>query len=240
MRYWFSFCLIFVIKHLAMLLFRFKFKWLSPMKRKDWSEVKLIVLLNHTSLFEPVFLRAAPNHFIWRLAKHFTIPGADKTWQRPMVGRFFKLLLPGAISISRTRDESWDKFMHEALNNAIVGILPEGRMRRRNGLDTKNRPMSIKYGVADIIAQLEGGKILFVYSGGLHQIQAPGEKKVRLFRTVRAKFEVVDLDDYKARLVAQKDLDFADAVVSDFSQRQTLHTPSPIAFRPREAPPINR
>ena len=44
---------------------------------KQWSEVRLVVFLNHTSLFETLFIRLAPFSFIWRLSNRLLALGAD-------------------------------------------------------------------------------------------------------------------------------------------------------------------
>src|SRR5690606_9625185 len=139
-------------------------------------EVRLVVFLNHTSLFEPLFIRFAPWSFVWNIAHKVIVPGADVTLERPLAGRVLKVLLPGVIPITRKADESWEHFLSLVNGDVITAILPEGRMKRRNGLGKEGKPMSVRGGVADILERLEQGKLLFVYSGGLHHIQCPGER----------------------------------------------------------------
>ncbi|BDX05941.1 hypothetical protein MACH26_14620 [Planctobacterium marinum] len=168
-------------------------------------EVKLLVLLNHTSLFEPLFIRFAPWRLIWLLAYKLVIPGADITMRRPMAGRILKALMPGCIPITRKNDHSWIHFLSQVNEQKITAILPEGRMKRRNGLDKFGKPMSVRGGVADILECLDEGKILFVYSGGLHHIQAPGDKWPNLFKTLRANMELVNIKDYKRQFSVKTD-----------------------------------
>lgn len=214
----FSFVLLMLIKWLGTCLYRFDVKWLSKEGLEVGKDIRLIVLLNHTSLFEPLFIRVAPTGLIWWLCQHILIPGADVTTQRPIVGRFLKIILPGIVPISRKRDESWHHFLAQITPKSIVAIMPEGRMKRANGLDKFGKPMSIKNGVADILRCFDSGKILFVYSGGLHHVQIPGQHLPRLFKIIKVNLEMLDVVAYKQQfnVVAQ---DFSDAVVADMQHR---------------------
>ncbi len=80
----------------------------------------------------------------------------------------------------------------------MVMILPEGRMMRRNGLDSNGQPMTVRGGIADILDAIPDGRMLLAYSGGLHHVQAPGDGLPRLFRSIRLNLEAVDIADYRA------------------------------------------
>ena len=198
-----SFFVLSGVKYLASIFYRFDVKWLSEQSKVNWKEVKLIIFLNHTSLYEPIFLRVAPNSFIWRLSRNLVVPGADITLNRPVVGRFFKTIVPGAVSISRKRDSSWSRFMGKITPQSVVAILPEGRMKRKNGLDKHGKPMSIRGGIADILHHMTEGNALFVYSGGLHHIQSPGQILPKIFKRVKVNLELIDIEQYK-RLIEAK------------------------------------
>ena len=71
------------LKLLSRIFYRPDFGWIGPTPKDPW-DVRLVVFLNHTSLFEPVFLSGVPTRFIWRLAAHGVIPAADKTTGRPL------------------------------------------------------------------------------------------------------------------------------------------------------------
>ena len=58
--------------------------------------------------------------------------------------------------------------------DAMVLILPEGRMKRATGLDSEGKPMTVRGGIADILETIGEGRMLLAYSGGLHHVQAPG------------------------------------------------------------------
>ena len=95
--------------------------------------MRLLVFLNHTSLFEPVFAAVVPNRFLWRLASRGVLPAAKKTIDRPLVGRFFRLLGRRVVPISRKRDATWREVLASVAGDSMVAIAPEGRMRRATG-----------------------------------------------------------------------------------------------------------
>ena len=199
-----SFLFMGLVKVLSYLFYRGERVWLSREQEEGMKDVRLMVLLNHTSLFEPLFIRFAPWHWVWMLAQKLVVPGADITMKRPMTGRLLKALMPGCIPITRKNDHSWLHFLSHVRSDAITCILPEGRMKRRNGKDKFGKPMSVRGGVADILACLDEGKILFVYSGGLHHVQAPGDRWPSLFKTIKANLELVDVAEYKRQLLDKK------------------------------------
>lgn len=212
------------IKLLATIAYRFKIVWFGRPAFDDWKEIRLIVLLNHTSLFEPLFLRLAPYKFIWKMSKDILLPGADVTMLRPVFGKFIKLLLPGCTPISRKKDETWQYFLSQIKPHSLLAILPEGRMKRKNGLDKMGNSMSVRGGIADIIEVLDKGKILFIYSGGLHHIQSPGEKFPKLFKTISVNLEAIPLIDYK-NLMSKGSDNFKQNVMADLNFRLTHLTP---------------
>ncbi|MCW9016532.1 MAG: hypothetical protein OQJ89_06195, partial [Kangiellaceae bacterium] len=99
-----SYLMLSSVKFLSSVFYRYDITWLNTNKRNvDWDNIRLIVFLNHTSLYEPIFIRVAPNRFLWRISRNLVVPGADITMNRPVVGRFFKFLLPGLVSITRKK-----------------------------------------------------------------------------------------------------------------------------------------
>ena len=202
MRSLFSFTIINIVKLLSRIFYRFDVKWLDDATSRKWEEVRLIIFLNHTSLFEPIFLSQAPTAFTWQISKNIVIPGADITINRPIVGRFFKWLIPGIVSISRKRDSTWQSFMQSISHQSIVAILPEGRMKRKGGLDKHGQPMSARGGIADILSYMHKGKVLFVYSGGLHHVQTPGQRFPRIFKKVKVNLEMINIEHYKKSIFA--------------------------------------
>ncbi|MCC2607260.1 1-acyl-sn-glycerol-3-phosphate acyltransferase [Planctobacterium marinum] len=227
----FSFMCLAFIKVFASVFYRGRPVWLSAEKEEAMQQVKLLVFLNHTSLFEPLFIRFAPWSWLWTLSHKLVVPGADITLQRPMTGRILKALMPGCVPITRKNDHSWLYFLSQVNDQKVTAILPEGRMKRRNGLDKFGKPMSVRGGVADILECLDEGKILFVYSGGLHHIQAPGDKWPNLFKTLKANMELVNIRDYKQQLLNSADnfierqKAFKVRVIEDMNRRLTECVP---------------
>ncbi|HLP52449.1 MAG TPA: 1-acyl-sn-glycerol-3-phosphate acyltransferase [Chitinophagales bacterium] len=194
-----SFIILLSIKGLTNIFYRFRIGW--PKETIRWNDVRLIVFLNHTSLYEPLFIGFLPIKFLWMLSKRMAIPGATKTMDRPIVGFFFKLFSPGMVPITRKRDNTWDYFLESLQPDSIIIIAAEGRMMRKNGLDLDGKKMNVRPGVADVLKGLNTGQMVFAYSGGLHHIQVPGEGAPRLFKTIKMNLEVFDIPDYKAMFI---------------------------------------
>ncbi|MGK0443828.1 MAG: hypothetical protein ACJA1U_000756 [Bermanella sp.] len=220
------FILMCTLKLICSVLYRFELRWLSDENFKQFKDVRLIVFLNHTSLFEPLFIGACPLSVLWRLSGELIAPGADITLNdRPIVGKIYHSLLPGLVPITRKKDESWQHFMSLVSKDTLVAILPEGRMKRSSGLDKHGNAMTVRGGVADILEVKEHGKILFVYSGGLHHIQSPGDKLPKVFKTIRANVQIMDIQAYKDSLPFEFGHDFREEVVADMQRRLETHVP---------------
>lgn len=202
MRTLLGFLLLSGVKVFSHLFFRGIFQW-KPESKENFRDVKLIIFLNHTSLYEPLFLQAAPFSFLWRLTHHAHIPGADVTLNRPIVGKFWKMLIPNISTITRKRDESWDIFMKEIDERSVIILAPEGRMKRPDGLDKFGHKMTVRGGVADIIDKLHEGKMMICLSGGLHHVQAPGILIPKLFKTIKMNFVTLEINDYLKQFSAE-------------------------------------
>ena len=220
------FLILFGVRLAAKVFYRFKVEWVGSPPRDRWKHHRIVALLNHTSLYEPLFLGLCPLSFLWRLARHGVVPIASKTADRAVVGRFFGLLAQNVISITRARDESWFEVLRRIDPDAMVAILPEGRMKRANGLDSEGRPMTVRGGIADILESIGEGRMLLAYSGGLHHVQVPGETNPRLFQTIRMRLELVDIDSYREQMMAvYGPKGFKKAVAEDLERRRDLHSP---------------
>jgi hypothetical protein len=215
------------IKLFARAFYTVKLTWLHPLDTDPWKNIKLIALLNHTSLFEPLFLGAAPWRLLWRIAGRIIAPGADVTMDRPVAGWFLKYIAPKMVPISRERDETWDRFLNTIESDSVVIIAPEGRMRRANGLDKDGNPMSVRGGVADILEVLPHGEMVIIYSGGLHHVQVPGQGLPKLFKTIEICCEKVNLQEYVKKMKQVPDVSFRKAVVQDMEARMVRHVPRP-------------
>jgi hypothetical protein len=226
-RSYLVFLILFAVKVLARIFYRIDVRFIGEPPPDRWRHFRLVAILNHTSLYEALFTGACPNHFLWRLARHGVVPIAQKTTDRALVGRFYRLVAARVVSISRERDETWSEVLRQIDPDAMVLILPEGRMKRATGLDSAGKPMTVRGGVADILETMGEGRMLLAYSGGLHHIQIPGQRLPRLFKTIRLRLEVVDMASYHAdRLAEGGAKGFRRAVVNDLERRRDLHCPA--------------
>ncbi|UCG76347.1 MAG: 1-acyl-sn-glycerol-3-phosphate acyltransferase [Gemmatimonadota bacterium] len=225
MRSQISYALLRSVKFVSRLFFGYEIRWVGDVPPDPWEGVRVITILNHTSLYEPIFAGGAPDRLLKRIARQGVVPVADKTTRRPLVGRFFRLVAEDVVPITRERDETWERFLSQASQpGAIVVILPEGRMKRKTGLDLAGNPMTIRGGIADIVRAVPDGRMLLCYSRGLHHIQAPGELLPRPFRTVKARLETVELVGYRQKLLERGgDEGFKAAVVEDLTRRRDLY-----------------
>lgn len=224
MRNLFIFTLLLLLKGASRLFYRFDFRWVGEPPPDPWCGIRLAALINHTSLFEVIFFGALPMRFLWQLASQGVAPIADKTSSRPVAGRVFRTLANRVVPITRSRDHTWAQVLDEIGPRSMVLLAPEGRMMRKNGLDSEGKPMSIKGGIADVLETMPAGRFLIGYSGGLHHIQAPGEGLPRLFKTVRLRIEVLEIEEYRAARLAEGG-DFRAAVIRDLERRKALHCP---------------
>jgi 1-acyl-sn-glycerol-3-phosphate acyltransferase len=194
-----AFLILATIKVVVRIFYSRDFMWIPEREQVDFNRARLLVLLNHTSLYEPLFLSELPFRFLWLIADKIYLPIADVTLKRPIVGAFFKLMLPRVFPITRKSDDSWQNYLKSIEPDDVVIIAAEGRMKRPNGLDKHGKKMSIRAGVADIIERLEGGTMLICHSGGLHHIQKPGQMIPKVFQKIRMKVTVVDIQEYKKK-----------------------------------------
>jgi 1-acyl-sn-glycerol-3-phosphate acyltransferase len=217
------FALLIVLRTVSRIFFRHEVFWVGE-PLSSWSRVRILVGLNHTSLYEPLYAGALSVPLLWRIARHGVVPLADKTSRRPLVGLFFKFLAQDVVSVTRKDDHTWEKVLAKVDPQSIVVVFPEGRMKRADGLDAEGRPMTVRGGIADILSAVPSGKMLIGYSGGLHHVQVPGQLLPRLFRTLRLGFEAVDIPGYRADILSRTDASgFKRAVVEDLQERRDLH-----------------
>lgn len=227
MRARFIYLILLMLKAISHAFYKHDTAWISDTGGGDpWKKFPLVVVLNHTSLFEWLFAGLVPNQFLWRIATESVIPVADKTLHRPLVGRFFRLIIPNPIPITREADKTWQTVLEHIDPDKMVIIFPEGRMKRADGLDKQGRPMTVRGGIADILRQHEGGPMLIAYGGGMHHIQAPGQHLPRLFKTIRMRFECLDIEEYRRSFGDNlKPIEFKRAVRRDLDDRRDLHCP---------------
>ena len=228
MRKYLVFLVLGTARLISKAFFSREMNWVGGTPPGDpWRGIRVLCFLNHTSLFEWLFIAMAPSRFLWRVANHGVVPAAEKTTSRPIVGHFFKLLGAHVVSISRERDHTWRDVLSRIDPDSMVIILPEGRMKRPGGLDSKGQPMTVRGGIADILEAIPEGPMLVAYSGGLHHVQAPGERLPRMFRKIRMNFELLDIATYRAERMreAEGPIGFKRAVVDDLERRRDRNCP---------------
>ncbi|MFQ5527386.1 MAG: 1-acyl-sn-glycerol-3-phosphate acyltransferase [Thermoanaerobaculia bacterium] len=214
-----------LLKLWSRLFYRFEFDWMTEVPEPPWEDLRIVTVMNHTSLYEWLFTGDLPDHFLKRIATRGHVPVADKTISRPFLGIFLRLLAPHMISITREPDHTWQTVIDRLEPDSMVIIFPEGRMKRANGLDKHGRPMSARGGIADVLKAVPSGRMLIAYSGGLHHVQAPGQILPRLFKTIRMAFEFVDIEEYRGELTkAGGDDGFRQAVRVDLDARRDRHS----------------
>ena len=226
MRRLFNFLILAVIWAGTRIFYRFDFRWLDPVPENPWGRYKVLTILNHTSLFEWLYAGGVPLRFLWFISGHAMVPIADKTINRPIVGRFFKLLAPHMVPITRQADRTWKEVLDRVNEDVMLIILPEGRMKRADGLDRDGNPMTVRGGIADILAAIPEGTMLIAYSGGLHHVQAPGELLPRPFKTLRMTLEEVDIPTYRDSFNHHSDpQEFKNLVKQDLAERRDRYCP---------------
>lgn len=227
MRETLIYAFLLAIKIFSRTFYRFDISWTGNLPNDPWANLRLVLILNHTSLYEPLFCGWVPKRFLKNVARNGLIPIADKTFNRPMVGRFFRMVASNVISISRLRDISWDLFINKIRRDSLVIMLPEGRMKRKNGLDANGNPMTIRGGVADLLEAIPDGRMLIAYSGGLHHVQIPNQLMPRLFKTLQMRVESLDISHYKKMLWHNRGLkSFKQSVVADLEKRLSINCPA--------------
>ncbi len=220
-----TFFLLTAIQILSRVFYRYDAEYLGPIPARQWGNLRAIIILNHTSLYEPLLVGFADSKLLWLFARHGVLPIAEKTMKRK-IGLFFRFLVRHVVVVTRQRDHTWDQVLNHVDDKALAIILPEGRMKRANGLDSTGRPMTVRGGIADILENLHSGRLLLLHSGGLHHIQVPGQKLPRLFKTLHVRMELTDVEDYKAKLEQDfPDMDFRGAVIRELTARRDLHCP---------------
>ena len=241
MRYLIPYTLLLLIKGISNLFWRKRVEWVGETGPGDrWEGVRIVAILNHTSLYEWIFAGLPPNRFLRQIARHGVVPIAEKTSRRPIVGGFYRMVAAHVVPISRQRDHTWRSVVEKVDDpKAMLLILPEGRMMRRNGLDHEGKPMTVRGGIADILSAIPQGTMLLAYSGGLHHVQVPGETLPRLFRTVRMNFERVDIASYREAMMADGEESFRSRVKADLEARRDRYCPATAETAPgigRSAP----
>jgi 1-acyl-sn-glycerol-3-phosphate acyltransferase len=219
--------LLLCVKLFSATFYRFKINWLGALPADPWNGLRLVLVLNHTSLYEPLFAGFLPNRFLKNIAHNGLVPVADKTLKRPAVGRFYRVVAGKVVPVTRLRDNSWAHFIDIIQPSSLVVLAPEGRMKRANGMDLDGMPMTIRGGVADLLMAIPGGRMLIAYSGGLHHVQVPNQMIPKLFKTLCMNIEILDIALYRAMMLRRHGLaGFKKGVICDLETRRSIHCPA--------------
>jgi hypothetical protein len=231
MRNFIAYAFLRFLGRFGYLFYTYEEKWVGEVPATPWeSEYRLVAILNHTSLFEFLFAGIPTDSFLRRMAHHGVVPIAAKTMDRPLVGKFWALIAGNVVPISRERDHTWKKVMASVDPESMVVIMPEGRMKRANGLDGHGRPMVVRPGIAELLETIPDGKMLIAYSQGLHHIQVPGQHFPNLFQPLRMRLEEVDIAAYHESIKARGGK-FRNQVVADLMERRDRYCTSNVGER---------
>lgn len=162
----------------------------------DWDHVSLILVLNHTSLFEFVFGVALPFRYLWKLSNKLVLPVAQDTLNRVVPRFVFSYIAPKTVGLTRKRDRSWSEFLSKIDADDICIFMPEGQMKRKNGLNKFGKKMIVRQGVLEVLKKYRSKNMVIFYSKGLHHVLAPGDRFPRFFRKIEAKLQYVSVDEY--------------------------------------------
>lgn len=229
MRSLLTFSLLVSVKTFSRLFYRYDIAWIGRPAPESWSRLRLVAILNHTSLYEWLWIGFVPLRFLWRIARHGVVPAAEKTLRRPAIGLFFKLIARHVVSVTRQRDHTWREVLDRIGEESMVLLAPEGRMKRADGFDAHGQPMTVRGGIADILEAIGHGPLMVAYSGGLHHVQVPGQLVPRLFQTLRMRLEVLDIADYRAAMAGDDPDDLKRNVKQDLERRRDLYCAEPSA-----------
>lgn len=210
------------LKILSYAIYPADLKWLTK-KPKNWNEISLILIFNHTSLFEFLYGVSLPFSFLRELSSRLIVPVADTTLKTILGRAVISHIAPHVVPITRKRDESWQLFLQKIDTQKHICIfLPEGRMKRLNGLDKNGQPMSVKSGTVDILKKFRGKKMVFVYGKGLHHILSPGQMIPRVFKKIEAKLEYLSVDAYLEKFKDKENM--IQLICQDLEKRQNMYS----------------
>lgn len=200
-------------------------EWITPPPPQPWKGVRLILILNHTSLIEFVYTTVMPTRFLWQLSRRLVFPVADTSLKK-LQGKLLKIFAPRIASLSRKRDDTWLNFLADLESDSILIFMPEGRMKRMSGLDKNGQPMTVRSGICDLLPRFAGERMIIAYSAGLHHVMAPGELFPKPFRRLSVNLESVEVDDYLRQFAMIEDEKRRrSAICRDLERRRDQHCP---------------
>ncbi len=78
------FLLLLAVRATSRLLFRLREDWMPAKPHEMADDTRIVAILNHTSLYEPLIAGYASTKLLWRFARHGVLPVAEKTMKRPI------------------------------------------------------------------------------------------------------------------------------------------------------------
>ncbi len=208
------------LKVVGYVIYPARLEWLTK-SPANWGDISLILILNHTSLFEFLYGVALPFSFLRELSSRLIVAIADSTLKTFLGRTVLAHIAPHVVPITRKRDESWDVFLQEINSNHICIFMPEGRMKRLDGLDKDGKSMTVKSGTVDLLQKFRGKNLLLVYGKGLHHILPPGRLVPRAFKKIEAKLESISVNDYLAQFEGKEDM--VGLICRDLEKRRDKH-----------------
>lgn len=195
------------IKTIGYLIYPSRLKWINSGEgiSRNFDDVSLLLILNHTSLAEFLYGVMLPYSYLWKIANRLVIPVADITLSKPFAKFFYPFISRRVISLTRKRDNSWQIFLEKINSESICIFMPEGRMKRLDGFDKLGKKMTVKKGVYDLLERFPQKKVAIVYGKGLHHILPPGERIPRIFKNISASIEICDIDYLTSLFSKEKD-----------------------------------
>ena len=114
-------------------------------------QIKIMCLLNHTTLWEALHTGALPSQAFYHLLPRVVLPVAQETVvNKGFAVRFMQFFVgERAKSVSRKRDDTWGNFLGSGSRDTVWWLCPEGRMKRPSGLDKHGKAMDCRGGIAD-------------------------------------------------------------------------------------------
>ncbi len=218
--------LLIFLKGLRFIFYPTKIKWIQKPAARNWDDIHLIFILNHTSLFEFIYAGAIPFKFLERMSQKLVFPVAKETLAHPFYGPILKTLAPEVVPVTRRRDRTWQDLLAQLKPDTILIVMPEGRMKRPDGLDKQGQPMTVKGGAVDILRKFSHDNALLVYSGGLHHVLPPGKYVPRIFKRLAVALEAININEYLQTLERSTDgRSLKEAVAKDLEARRDRYYP---------------
>jgi len=85
------------------------------------------------------------------------LPGGRRDFEPPFHRPLFQVATSRVVTITRQRDETWDRFLRAVEEDSLILIAPEGRMNARPGLDKDGKEMTVRGGIADVLFPMTRG-----------------------------------------------------------------------------------